>query len=483
MQDLEYIFNPRSIAVVGASRNPEKQGYRYVEILREFGFEGKIYPVNPKASEILGLKSYPKIGDIAGSVDYVISTIPASGLPKLIEECSTKRVKAIQLYTGRLAETGEEESIRLEEEIAHAAQKNKIRLIGPNCMGIYHPKEGISFSANFPKEGGFVAFLSQSAGHTFEVVYRGGVRGLRFSKVISYGNASDLNEVDFIRYLAHDPETKIISVYIEGVRDTKHFPHVLQEAARMKPTVILKGGRTDAGSRAVSSHTASLAGSRAIWDALCRQAGVIHADTVEEMVDILVTLSFLSPLKGRRVGVAGAGGGGSVAMADECENNGLTVPPLPSDIVAELKRLFPHEGNLIKNPIDLSVTAEGAGIMLEALLYAMELIAKHPEFDLLICDTAVERVLESIEWQGMFQGIVAMFIQIGKESKKPMAVVMRSADSPEEWRWKSIVTEQERCIQAGFPIYPTIARAAKAISEVVKYNLSNATRRLGGKKK
>jgi acyl-CoA synthetase (NDP forming) len=208
---------------------------------------------------------------------------------------------------------------------------------------------------------------------------------------------------------------------------------------------------------------------------------VIQADTVEEMVDLLVTLSFLSPPKGRRVGVVGAGGGGSVSLADECEKNGLTVPPLPSDIVAELKRLFPQDGSLIKNPIDVSVMAEGAGIMLEPLLYAMELIAKHPDFDLLICDTSVERVLESIEWQGMFQGIVSMFIKIGKESKKPMAVVMRSADSPEEWRWKSIIAERERCIQAGFPTYPTIARAAKAISEVVKYNLANATRRLGGK--
>ena len=465
---MEYIFHPRSIAVVGASTDPDKQGYRYVELLREFGFKGDIYPVNPRAGSILGLKAFPSLRDIPSSVDYVISTIPASGMFQLIDDCAFKGVTTIQMFTARLGETGKEELIRQERGLVQRAREKGIRIIGPNCMGIYYPREKLSFRLDFPREQGSVAFIAQSAGLTAELVYRGALRGIRFSKVINYGNGSDINEADFIHYFTSDPETRIITAYIEGVKEGQRFLQVLDKAAEVKPVIILKGGRSEAGAKAVASHTGSLAGSVATWDALCQQRKVMQASSIDELVDLILPFLFMPHPRGRSVGILGCGGGGSVATADECGANGLKVSPLPQDMLVELQKIAPEEWDLLGNPVDASVLAAGRG-GIATIPPTIKLLANSAQFQLLIVDVGVEWYMERPEGQQIVHEAIDALIEVNKASGKPIAVVLRSGDSPEEWRWKAVMEEQQNCLSAGLAFYPTIARAARALGKFVRY--------------
>ena len=205
--ELDYIFHPRSLAVVGASADPSKSGSDFFRILLDYRFKGALYPVNPRAKKIMGLQAFSSVEEIPGPVDYVISSIPAASVLQLLDQCARKGVKVIHLFTARMSETGHEDGLRLEQELLRRARAAGIRLIGPNCMGIYYPRKRLTFKYGLPKELGPVAFLSQSGGNAAQLIDSAAIRGIRFSKVISYGNAADLNEADFIDYLADDPET------------------------------------------------------------------------------------------------------------------------------------------------------------------------------------------------------------------------------------------------------------------------------------
>jgi len=321
---LQPLFYPTSIALAGVTvNNPQHWTRTFFDSLLEFQFEGPLYLVNPRGGEIRGIKVYRRLADIPQNIDYVISTVPAKAAAGLIEECAHKGVKAVHFCTAGFSETGQEEGVRLEAQLANLSIKTGIRVIGPNCMGIYCPESRISFNIDFPKESGPVGFISQSGGNTGSLIRQVMSRGVRFSKVVSYGNACDLNETDFLEYLATDSETKIIGLYIEGVKDGRSFRQTLQKAAEEKVIVLLKGGITEGGARAVSGHTGALAGSEVIWDSLCKQLGIIQVYSLEEFADSLVTLRFMSAPRGRRVALIGAGGGSSVLIADEFERRGL----------------------------------------------------------------------------------------------------------------------------------------------------------------
>jgi len=226
--ELEEIFNPRSIAVVGASEKRGMSGRQFFEGLIEYGYQGDVYPVNPKHSEILGRKAYADIKDIPGTVDYVISSIPAPYVLDLVESCGQKGVKAIHFFTARFSETGRPEAAQLERKLLEAAQQKGIRIIGPNCMGMYHPGKGISFSDALPKESGSAGLISQSGQIAEELSRYAALRGIYFNKGISYGNALDFNECDFLDYFAQDPDISIILMYLEGIKGGDKFFEKLQ---------------------------------------------------------------------------------------------------------------------------------------------------------------------------------------------------------------------------------------------------------------
>lgn len=253
-EELEEIFHPRSIAVVGASNNPDSSGFLYMDYLLQGGYPGRLYPINPRGEKILGIQSYPNLDDVPGEVDYVICCIAAESVPDMLRQCGRKGVKAAQLYTARLTETGQEKARELEQIIGEEAKRQGVRLIGPNCTGLFYPKERITTQYDFCMEPGSVGAACQSGGISWEFSRHAALRGVRFSKVIGYGNALDLNESDFLEYFAQDEETDLIALYIEGVREGRRFFRALRETSRIKPVIILKGGKTGAGrKRAFSS--------------------------------------------------------------------------------------------------------------------------------------------------------------------------------------------------------------------------------------
>ncbi|MDY7031219.1 MAG: CoA-binding protein, partial [Thermodesulfobacteriota bacterium] len=352
-QDIDTVFHPRSIALVGTTPDPNNwAGQMIPEALMEFKYDGELYFVSRKYNELWGFPTYPSIEDIPGPVDYVICSIAARFTPRLMEECALKGVKVIHLFTSGFSETCEEEGCRLEEEICFIAQKRGIRIIGPNSPGIYCPESKLTFSSILPKVSGPVACLAQSGGHCIRFLRLGATRGLRYSKAVAYGNGCDLSATDFLEYLAHDPQTEVIALYIEGVRDGRKFLKALKTAAEMKPVIVHKGGHTEAGTRAAASHTGSLTGEERIWDALCRQAGALRVHSIDELIDAVLAFVFMNRPRGKNVAVVGYGGGVSVQAADDCERAGLSVPLFPHDMRDVLKSFTPDANNSIRNPVD-----------------------------------------------------------------------------------------------------------------------------------
>ena len=352
--NLEYVFSPRSMAVVGLSPDPHGTWLNqvYLQAPLDAGFNGPVYPVNLKGGYIGKLRVYASLRDVPGPVDYVISCVPARHTPALLEDCRAAGVKVVQLYTAGFSETGQGEGIELQNQLLEIARRGRLRLIGPNCMGVYCPSSGMSFSLDFPKEPGNIGLLCQSGGNAIYLIRSGTARGLRFSKAISYGNACDLNECDILEYLADDPETKVIAAYLEGTTDGRRFADVLAKAASAKPVVIYKGGYTEAGSRAAASHTGAMAGSQAVWDGVIRQAGAIRVNSIEEMADTLMALLRMKPPRGLNTCVVGVGGGASVLASDELEKAGLKLPPIPAPIQERMQQIIPPAGGMLRNPID-----------------------------------------------------------------------------------------------------------------------------------
>jgi len=469
---LEEILHPKSVAVVGASDNPAARGHAYTRHLVVYGYKGKIYPVNPRYSEILGMKVYPSIRDIPGSVDYVISCVPAREVPDMLESCSGKGVKAVNLYTARFSETGRPEAAELEQEVLKRARKYGIRLIGPNCLGVYYPRVGLSFGYDFPTEAGSVGMLSQTGGGAAGIIRLAALRGVRFSKVISYGNALDFNECDYLDYFAQDEETKIILVYIEGVRDGRRFFTSLSEAASRKPVIIIKGGKGKSGTSAVASHTASIAGSTQAWEAVIAQTGAIPAQTFDELVDLAVSFYFLPPIKGVRAGVIGGGGGPTVLSADVCEGAGLDVIDLPGEIRDELRNKGVGIWDWIGNPMDVSISGGAEFTYMDML----RILAGNPNFDLLITNIMEGAFVTLSQKEATLTRLgeaLESCAKLKEESLKPLlAVVGEGGPAIEDaghWSWKLLTEMRTGLIKAKIPMYPSMRRAAEAAYKLSKY--------------
>jgi acyl-CoA synthetase (NDP forming) len=378
-------------------------------------------------------------------------------------------VDGLHFYTARFSETGRKDAIELEKEALRRAKNAGICIIGPNCMGVYYPAWGMSWNPVMSREPGSLGLISQSGAAAFELIESARIRGMHFSKGISYGNAIDFNECDYLEYFAQDMETKLIIMYIEGVRDGKRFLDVLRKTTSRKPVIILKGGRGKSGTRATASHTASLAGSKEIWETAMKQAGVISVVDMDELLDVASAFYFLSPVFNNRVGVAGASGGGSVMAADLCEEAGLDVIPLPNEIREELRRQGNPIWDWISNPADFSIAMgdfdTGA---------ITKMMAAHPDFDLNIVfmtppglfgprrnqpPTTIDTYLKGFPLDDL--------------NGKPLLVVLldggRSGTDFTGEANKILDELRNKLIERHIPTYPSIARAANAAAKMVKY--------------
>ncbi|MDD4859886.1 MAG: CoA-binding protein [Dehalococcoidales bacterium] len=455
------IFHPRSIAFAGIIiSDPEHWTRNFLNGLLALKYPGPIYLVNPRGGEVRGIKVYEKFSDIPENVDYVISTVPSKASATLIRDAALKGAKAVQFCTAGFREIGTEEGRKLEQELVEAGRATGVRIIGPNCLGIYNPEACMSFRPEFPKDSGPVGFICQSGGNAATLINRVEHRGVRFSKAVSYGNACDLDESDYLEYLTGDPATKIIAMYIEGIKDGRKFRKALEKATREKPVVLLKGGATEEGARAAAGHTASLAGSFTAWETLCRQFGVIRVDSIEEMSDVLVTLTFLPEPPGRRVALIGAGGGSSVLVTDEFGRRGLEVPPLPVALQNELLEFTPAAGNILHNPIDYSQSLSTT----EGLDKTMRILARWSGVDLIIWFT-------SLMWNETYLAkrlpvLTKSIVHQAKTFGKPLALVLEASNEPEEV--KLITPFIRECAKHGLASYYSFASAANAIDKVIR---------------
>jgi len=357
-EQLDRLFNPSSIAIIGASKDKRKSGGRFVSGLISGSFEGKLYPVNPGESEILGLRSYHRVQDIPGEIDLAFVTVPARIVPQVIGDCNQKGVKFAVVHSAGFSELGAEGK-ELEEQMLRFARQGGPRIIGPNCMGFYCPQAGINTIASVPatkEEAGSVAFVGQSGWVAENIMVMGYERGLRFSKVVSIGNQSDLTIEGLLEYFANDADTQVIGFYIEGIKRGKDFLRLAKQISRKKPIIVWKAGRTEGGARAAASHTGSMAGSSVVFDAALMQSGVAIARNLEELLDMMV--GFTCPVlpKGNKVGLLVEAGGGAVAASDTAEALGFELSTLSTEAQQELvdilKGIIPPFASP-RNPVDI----------------------------------------------------------------------------------------------------------------------------------
>ena len=464
--ELDYIFHPRSIAIAGVSAK-ETGGFGgggFVGSLQEIGFRGPIYLVHPTAPAIRGLKCYPRLTDIPDGVDYVISSVNARFVPQLLEDCITKGVRVLHLFTAGFTETGDADKARMEQTVVARAREAGIRVIGPNCMGLYVPEGRLAMMGGQIAEGGPVAMVSQSGMNAGEFVRYAVPRGIRCSKVISFGNGADLKAADFFEYLADDPNTEIIMAYLEGIQDGPRLAQAIRRAGAKKPMAVLKGGRTEAGSRAASSHTASLAGSLQVFDALCKQAGVLRVESLEALVDAAVTFRFVKKLGGPNVCVVGGGGGASVLAADDLDAVGLQVPWLLPETQEALSKVTQEMGTSVRNPIDTMSLWEEEGF--EATLAPC---AAASNIDVILYHTSFGGGpgRRGGDARSTMAKQAAAMAKVQSESGKPIVVAIRPATTDEGFEQSSEF--QENCWRAGLAVYPSIARAAHALAGQLRW--------------
>ena len=349
---LDMFFNPKAVAVIGASRDPVKLGYGVLNNILNSGYPGQIYPINPKSAEVLGLQSYKSVLDIPDPVDMAIIVIPNRFVASVLEECGQKGIKGVVIITAGFREAGRE-GVKMERELLSIAHKHGIRLIGPNCLGTIDtvlPLNG-SFAVGMPKKG-TIGFMSQSGALCTAILDWAVAEDVGFSYFVSLGNKADVDEVDLLEAWENDENSRVIISYLEGLRDGRRFIDVARRVTRKTPFIVVKSGNTEAGSRAVSSHTGSLAGSEAAYDAAFRQSGVLRALSIQDLFDYSLAFAYQPTLKGNQIAIVTNAGGPGIMATDALERSGLKLAGLQRETIDYLRENLPPAAN-IYNPIDV----------------------------------------------------------------------------------------------------------------------------------
>jgi acyl-CoA synthetase (NDP forming) len=466
-KELDYIFKPRSIAVIGASDTFRKWGYLMVDRPLKTGFKGAIYPINPTKSAILGLPTFPSVGAVPGLIDLAVMTTPAATIPGLLRECVEKGIKGVVVISAGFAEVGEK-GRGIEQAMVEVARSGNIRLVGPNCMGIWSASGQLSLSFPLSPKAGPIAFISQSGTFGVAMAQVASNKGYGLSKFISIGNQADLEVSDYLDYLADDEDTRVIVLYLEGLKDGRRFFTSARKAVKKKPIIVYKGGRSSAGARATMSHTASLAGSEKIFDGICSQIGLLRADESFHLFEMAEALVGLPLPVGNRVAILGSGGQGVVG-ADACAALGLELPELDAETSSMITALLPPHAPSARNPVDFagsSRTAMQEAEMIETLLkldYIDGVISNVPVSpQLWDRSLTIDRNLDSLPEpaQVALEGAKA-YAALPKRYKKPV-ICLRFV------RLEHDVME-DILREGGVPIYDTPEQCARAMHALVHY--------------
>jgi len=463
--DFEPLFEPRSVAVIGASNDLTKFGARTYAALKLRHYDGRLYPVNPGATEVGGDKAHSRVQEIPGKLDMAIIAVAAPHVVQALADCAEKRVRAVQILTAGFRETRSTEGARWEEQITQIARESGIKVVGPNCFGIYSPRSALTLlpGPDFPSEAGPVGVLSQSGGFAYSLVRKAMGLGIRFSQVVSYGNACDLNEADYLSHFAADDPTRMVCIYVEGVRDGRRFFEVARRASLRKPIVIWKGGLTDLGSRAVASHTASLGGSKRIWDGFLRQTGAIPVLGIDEMIDLMVGFQCLPDFRGRRVGVVSGGGAITVEACDQLDPAGLSMPEFSKETLEAIRALLPASGNSVRNPLDTGPPI----FLLPTVKPILEAVAASDDLDAVIVQHEV-----STHSPDFVEEAAELIPSIREASTRPFLVTMPQPTSSSDSVEIEVTRRRyrERYLERGIPVFDTLQDAVRALDRIIRYN-------------
>jgi acyl-CoA synthetase (NDP forming) len=461
-EQIDAILNARSIAIVGASNSPLKFGGMLTGSQLAMGFDGPVYLVNPNEKEIMGHKAYPDLNSLPETPDLVYIVIPADRSLEVLEQCGQLGVKGVVMIPAGFRETSEE-GRALEEKVLRTARQGGFRIIGPNCFGIYNPRNRLTLlpGVDFSTTPGDVAFLSQSGGFSTHVVRMGQSLGLRFSALVSYGNGVDIDAPDLLRYFARDPQTRVVGAYLEGVRDGRAFLDALKEAASQKPVVLWKVGKAATSQRAVMSHTGSLAGSAEVWEAALRQTRVIQASGIDELVDVLLALRHLGWRPGKRLLVSGGGGGLGANAADLAALAGLEIPALKGETGRNLTEILSRAGAVVSNPLDIGTPL----LPLPMFEAAMREAANNPSTDVLLFDLAMNFALRMAGEEGLYQ-VADVLIRVREESGKPVVMVLysRACDHDDLEPERILRQMRSKLLENGVAVFPSMRRAIRAIA-------------------
>ncbi|HLD15900.1 MAG TPA: CoA-binding protein [Candidatus Nanoarchaeia archaeon] len=449
---MDKFFKAKSIAIIGASRNPNKVGHVILKNLLESHYHGKLYPVNPNTSQLINLKCYPSVLQIKNQVDLAVVSVPASLTLKAVEDCGKKGIKNIVIISAGFSEVGNHE---LDNKLLSLVKKYKINLIGPNVLGIYDAHSGVDtlflprLRLNRPQPG-TISFICQSGAvgsASLDLISR---EGYGFAKFISYGNALSIDESDLLEYLGNDKETKVICMYIEGIKDGKKFIKVASNVTKKKPVIVIKGGTTEAGSKAALSHTSALAGSFEIYKGAFKQSGIILAESLEDLFNYAKVLEKCIKPKGNRVQVITNGGGYGILCADNIEQNNLIPARLSESTVNALKKIFPPLV-LVSNPMDLIGDTDT-----KRYETAIEYCLQDANIDIILVVLLYQTPLITSD-------IVDMITEFNNRKEKPIVVISTGGEFTE--------IHKRDMELAGVPCFTFPHQAVKSIKTLCDYYL------------
>jgi len=474
--DFERIFHPRRMALVGVS-SEGGAGFANGMLLacRAIGFSGEILAVNPKGGSFAGHTIFRSLDEIPGEIDFAVIAVPAPAVPAALEACRRKGAAGAEVLTAGFTETGTPEGRALEQQIREIAARG-IRVVGPNCFGIYCPASGLTLlpGADLSRESGPVAFLSQSGGMSIDLAHLGGWMGLRFSKVVSFGNGADLREAELLHYLADDPETGVIAMYVEGVADGGDFFQAIRAAAARKPVVVLKGGLSGAGGRAVVGHTASMGGSRAIWSGVLRQVNATSVASLEELAQACLAFSHLPARVFRGICAVGGGGALGAAAGDAAEAYGIRLPAFASDLRARLEAILPRPGSSAGNPVDVANPFVPPAVLGQVL----RLAAEDDRVDLQVLISLLYHYKSQARAIGAAVADITPFAELAEtvaaaaaDTGKPVVMVLPDLmRGPENLDLAAMMARaREEFTRRGVPVFGAVGQALRAIGHVNAY--------------
>lgn len=465
--DLSKFFHPRSIAIVGVSERSGGLGGRsFLEKYMEAGYEGLIYPINPRAKEIMGLRAYPDIKSLPQAPDLTMISLPADRVPETLEACARIGARHIHILSAGFSELGTMEGATLENRVTELARKLDLLIIGPNCMGPYCPASKLTAWGAIPGKSGPLGVISQSGGITQRLTEYACSLGIGVSKAVSIGNAACLDTPDFLSHFDEDETIQLIALYLEGTGDGRRLFSLAREISKRKPLIILKGGESSPGANTVTSHTGKMAGKKDIWNAFFRQTRCVAVTNINEWMDAILALALLPPARGRGVFIIGGGGGNSIIYTDTCVRAGLTVPALRGKTLEKVRNLVPSTGSIAGNPLDYWE----AYLRTDRLRELLDAAYIEEDLHLIMVDRLIPRKAYHSPEVGDYVEEMAHFIK-SHPRRKPTVFTIDYEGGDMELLEKGARLRQRFC-EAGIPAYPSFERAFVALNHFASYHLA-----------